>query len=127
MARQDWVLNGCATWYCPHTHAYSTDLDALQENVHCERCGKDTHQNRYTQYFYNASATFLRHLAVLSKGTLSLGRLLKELEQQAKKSCDVDQGKPHLVVALLLVETSQISVTASLCQLALHRVSSVWF
>ena len=32
----------------------------VAERVHCNACGKDTHANAYTQFFYNAPATALR-------------------------------------------------------------------
>lgn len=32
----------------------------VSERVHCAACGKDTHANAYTQFFYNAHATALR-------------------------------------------------------------------
>ena len=32
----------------------------VAERVHCNACGKDTHANQYTQFFYNAPATALR-------------------------------------------------------------------
>ena len=32
----------------------------VAERVHCAACGKDTHANAYTQFFYNAPATALR-------------------------------------------------------------------
>ncbi len=51
----------------------------VRELVHCGSCGQDTHCTRYTQFFYNVSATALRLQAMLNgeDGRLPpLGRLL---------------------------------------------------
>ncbi|KAK9830628.1 hypothetical protein WJX81_006901 [Elliptochloris bilobata] len=65
----------------------------VSEHVHCGACGKDTHVNAYTQFFYNASATALRLQAMVEEaGAPTLGQLLRGLEQQHQKKCDVDAG-----------------------------------
>lgn len=51
----------------------------VRELVHCGSCGRDTHCTRYTQFFYNVSATALRLQGMLNgeDGRLPpLGRLL---------------------------------------------------
>lgn len=51
----------------------------VREVLHCGACGRDTHCNTYTQFFYNMSATALRmqHCSNQADGRAPpLGRLL---------------------------------------------------
>ena len=45
----------------------------VAEQVHCDACGRDTHANAYTQFFYNAPATALRLQARPISRTRSTG------------------------------------------------------
>ena len=40
----------------------------VAERVHCAACGKDTHANAYTQFFYTVTATALRMQARVALG-----------------------------------------------------------
>jgi len=70
----------------------------MQENVHCHKCGKDTHQHSYVQYFFNVMSTSISVQGVLSPGQ-PLGQALKDIESQ--KSCDSDKGTIAPPMALL--------------------------
>lgn len=66
----------------------------VHENVHCEACGKDTNQIEYTAHFHTTAAASLRLLSVDSEpDETSLGKLLRNIEQQHRKSCDTDKGE----------------------------------
>lgn len=71
----------------------------MQENVHCQECGKDTHQHSYVQYFYNVMSTSISFQGMLFPGH-PLGQTLKDIENQSQKSCDTDKGSiaPPLAV-----------------------------
>jgi len=68
----------------------------MQENVHCHKCGKDTHQHSYVQYFFNVMST-----SISVQGVLSPGQALKDIENQSQKSCDSDKGTIAPPMALL--------------------------
>ncbi|PRW57724.1 ubiquitin carboxyl-terminal hydrolase [Chlorella sorokiniana] len=65
---------------------------AVREEVHCAACGKTTHQNAYTQYFYNTQATTLQMARLVVDGAASMGALLRDAEAQHRKSCDTDMS-----------------------------------
>ncbi|PRW57916.1 ubiquitin carboxyl-terminal hydrolase [Chlorella sorokiniana] len=65
---------------------------AVREEVHCAACGKTTHQNAYTQYFYNTQATTLQMARLVADGAASMGALLRDAEAQHRKSCDTDMS-----------------------------------
>ena len=69
----------------------NVSLYLMQENVHCHKCGKDTHQHSYVQYFYNVMSTSISVQGVLMAGQ-PLGEALKDIEGQSQKSCDTDKG-----------------------------------
>lgn len=58
---------------------------SVHEAVHCEDCGKDTHQGAYTQFFYNVSATGLRLQAI----ALDCGDQLPSLVRLSWESWDL--------------------------------------
>ncbi len=78
----------------------------MQEQVHCDRCAKDTHRSSYTQYFFNVAATALRMMAMTVQMDLDdahmgpgpppkapMSGLLKKIEAQVAKTCDTDEGE----------------------------------
>ena len=59
--------------------------------MHCHKCGKDTHQHDYVQYFYNVNAISIVFQQAVSRGQ-ALGPTLRDIENQSSKSCDTDKG-----------------------------------
>ena len=72
-------------------HLMHISFCLMQENVHCHKCGKDTHQHSYVQYFYNVMSTSISVQGVFKAGQ-PLGKALKDIEGQSQKSCDTDKG-----------------------------------
>ena len=75
--------------------------------MHCHKCGKDTHQHDYVQYFYNVNAISIVIQQVLLSGQ-ALGLTLKEIENQSQKSCDTDKG---MIADMIFTCFTQISCT----------------
>ncbi|KAL4433789.1 hypothetical protein ABPG75_000230 [Micractinium tetrahymenae] len=62
----------------------------VEEQVDCVHCGKTTHCNSYTQFFYNIQAAALQQPPGGATPRRSMGQLFKQLESLHQKSCDKD-------------------------------------
>jgi hypothetical protein len=64
----------------------------LSQAVHCQTCGKSTHETSHLQYFMHVSATALRMMSWTLPLGSSMGAALRAVEAQDQKSCDEDGG-----------------------------------
>ena len=78
----------------------------LQEYVHCDSCKLNTHQHTYTQYFFNvmSQSIGLQQMASETQNA-PIGVLLKEIEDQNYKTCDIDKGDVMLQCMGLLLKS----------------------
>ena len=81
---------------CQSANAISSPkvLFCEQESVHCRVCSANTHEHQYVQLFYNVMATGIGAEEYRVPGR-PLGKLLQALENEIRKSCDVEKGAAY--------------------------------